>query len=450
MNTKLFRNATTTENIKRLACLAYNMDRRGSIKIGLSLLQAADIGKITDDEVLLNNKRSNYDLLRKYKEHLMSVGFITCVSKSYQVGVRSRTYRVEKEAIANTYGMDVVNSFKAVLDERIWKKDSPDSFSERLVEMNFEEPAALDVAWELIGPGHIKLKKPGHRPKEIKYKREFGNQRFSRESFFFCKEAMIAFVQSLRYRQIDDEVQQQVDVLNGGTPGEFKIDFRIRLSVKWTKDLRAFKTKKSTRAYSPFCSYKKADGSRQRLLDREGLSKQFDIKSAVPRVAYYLQKGSVWLDNSIDLYKMIFDESKIPGEFTPELRDHLKGAFMTMYFKDLVQQSWIAYSRHHSAKVKSSTRGKSNLEKNGPALFSLDEYKELFEATRRVLGPSIGSEIFLVESILEIDVVHHFKNLGHKIYNVYDCFFFDDGLTAEEVQAYLPTAARNALLRWFP
>lgn len=413
MNTKrLFRNRKTEANIEALACLAFHYDKRGETGIGLDLLKAAGISPESATFCPTTRK-----LIKTYVDRMMKVGFLTLLDKGYKPGVRSRKFRVNKEAVLSRYGEATVYGYKS----RLEPNDSPEKFVERVESIGLQPDGS--VSWEVTAPGRIEFRRGGKKLNALAYRGLYGRQLFQMRSFHGQKDAVADFVRSLPRESLPGDVAEMIERLNDGEKDEFKKDFSIRLSTWLTASKKSLIVRKSTRSYSQFCSYKKATGDRQRALDREGLTREFDIKSAVPRITSLLNKGA-WLDNSVDLYETIFKAAGIEREWDEALRESVKDVFMRMYFVESPRQSWNFYRMAKGEKA-----------------FNRREYLRLFDAVRSVVGKPLGGEIFLWESILETQVAYRLKELGHRILNVYDGFYFRDDLSVEEVEKCVAKAA---------
>lgn len=422
MNKKLFSNRKTESNIERLACIAYHYDKRGETSIGLDLLKAAKICSPTDEY-----NHSTYFKIQSYTQKLLDVGFITMISKSYRPGQYSRKYRVNKETVMNYYGEFRVNSYKKVLMD-LYQKDSPESFIEQLESMKEESIVEDSIRYDIVSPGKIVFYKNDCRINTLEYFNLFGKQNIQIKSFHGSIQAVIDLISSIEFSKIPEDVSNMIQFINDGEQEVFKKEFDIHYSVSFTDSKKSFTIHKSSRAYSGFCSYKKDNGDRDSVLRANNLPNYFDIKSCVPRLTYFINHG-VWLNNSIDIYKMIYDESKLSNEWTDSFREHIKQSFMMMYFVEQTNKSYFAYKNANKGNI----------------ILNEKEYISLFEATRYIIGKTLGPSIFYYESILETNIVHHFKKEGYRITNIYDGFYFEDKLSSADVEAYIAECATNCI-----
>lgn len=142
---------------------------------------------------------------------------------------------------------------------------------------------------------------------------------------------------------------------------------------------------------------------------------EFDVTSSIYRVAYLLKTG-VWLDNNIDLYKILNN-----GDFeTKEDRDNFKSFAMRLYF-DRPKQIF----NHISSAVPNviATYGEDVVKKN-----ILAAKNRMIE----VLGNGIDNEIFYHESNIYLDFVSKLRMMDIKVVQIYDGFFSNEDLSCYE------------------
>lgn len=158
---------------------------------------------------------------------------------------------------------------------------------------------------------------------------------------------------------------------------------------------------------------------RDDYLNKYNLHYEFDVKSSVPRITYLLNHG-VWLDNSIDLYKMIFDEfvTLCPSEnveWNEENRKAFKSLFMRGYF-----DSKSRITTHVINSIRNKIDYKESEWKDLD--FVMKMYKQAIE---NVLGTLYDSEIFLHESCIYMNVLKVLKESGFDCLQCYDGFYTD-------------------------
>lgn len=432
---KLFRNKSTNENVRKLACILFNYEKRGYTSIGLELLQLAGIGTVSDEDVRTGSPRLKSQL-KKYTDYLIEAGFIELVSKSYKAGVFRRPFHVKKDAILDAYGTEAVESARAILGLKVKAKERTVSDFVKEIEAKEIEANAIakEIHWEIIAPGEIEFRRGRRHLRTVKFLDKYGKQRFMVKSFYGIKDAMIEFVRSIRYEIPGEDIEEKIAFINSKVSTEFQMEFKVHFTLDWTDSGKSFIAHKATRSVSPFCGYGKKNGERDKKLLAEGLSGDFDIKSCVPRLTYYMNRG-VWLDMSKDLYTMVYEASGLTREWTPALRDHLKMAFFNLYFVDVPYRSWGAYKNN------------DKIEKMVPLCdrFSQEEVLKLFKAVRDVMLEPRGPGIFYEESLVEIEVMYRVLKSGRRIVNVFDGFYFGDDISKEEISSLITEVVGDVL-----
>lgn len=164
------------------------------------------------------------------------------------------------------------------------------------------------------------------------------------------------------------------------------------------------------RATNSFCNKEKEE--REDIINKYGFNVKRDIRSSVPRLTLSLNTGR-WVWESKDIYKDISDELDPSITFDDDRREAIKFLHMRAYFdessKGLVGRNvWINMT----------TKG---LNKD-------DIYDEMDKLKKAVLkvegGKTYGNEIFYVESVIYLNVLHTilFKE-KQLVWLVYDCFY---------------------------
>ena len=135
---------------------------------------------------------------------------------------------------------------------------------------------------------------------------------------------------------------------------------------------------------------------------------EYDVKSSIYRITYWLNFG-VWLDNGIDLYSEIYG-----SDFTSEEdRRAFKQFCMSLYF----DKPSLIYAH------------KRNTIPNSIGKYGVNGIKNIIDRASRLMfkaiGKSYGSEVFVYESCLYMNVVHKMRKQGVKVVQIYDGFYFD-------------------------
>ncbi len=214
---------------------------------------------------------------------------------------------------------------------------------------------------------------------------------------------------------VNEENNEMVKRMFAGK-GSWKYLSRFTPTVRRSKNGRV--TKIGIRAANAVCNVPKAGSAytRKDLLEDTfdgGKVYEFDVKSSIYRITYYLNTGK-WLENDKDLYQMMS-----PYKFeSNEDREAFKSLCMRLYFS--------ASSKSSSAKLLKKLKNTANDD-------ITEEYEEnarsqmdvLFKNMRKVIGKTYGSEVFLYESSLYILLMNRLLKSGYKVVQVYDGFYCD-------------------------
>lgn len=186
---------------------------------------------------------------------------------------------------------------------------------------------------------------------------------------------------------------------------EFKISFEPNFT--WSQD-DLYVNRIGIRATNSMCNMKKED--REKVLKTYGFNLQYDINASVPRITLSLNKG-YWVDESEDLYGLIFDVMEPGGEFTKETREAIKKLHMRAYFdstdKNVGHHTWLSMDQE-------------NIEREDVC----NKMSELRQAIIKAEGGQLyGSDIFYIESCIYLMTLYDLLGSGHKVWQVYDCFY---------------------------
>ena len=202
---------------------------------------------------------------------------------------------------------------------------------------------------------------------------------------------------------------------------EFKIRFKPHFTWKGNQVIKI-----GIRAANSFCN--KPREERDELLKGYGFHLQKDVKSSVPRLTLSINEGR-WIDEDIDVYKLINDEFDPGTELTKEAwefrREAIKYYMLKTYFIE----------------VSDKMLGKNAVYKLGKTDFVKTEVDEMMgrlkAAARKVLGGKIfGSDIFYVESCIYLMTVYDLLTSGHMVWLVYDAFY-SNGLEDQETFEFM-------------
>lgn len=163
------------------------------------------------------------------------------------------------------------------------------------------------------------------------------------------------------------------------------------------------------------------------MLNKYGLSFEYDIKSSVPRLTYALNKGT-WLDDDIDLYEVIYDKfiEYCPEEkmkWNKETRKIFKSFFMNIYFDNENE-----LYKHFAVKISTKTKYKKSEWQD------LDKILRCYKkAAEDVIGKSYDSEIFYYESIIYMDVLKYLLDNGYEVLQCYDCWYCNKNISKDNI-----------------
>lgn len=186
---------------------------------------------------------------------------------------------------------------------------------------------------------------------------------------------------------------------------EFRISFEPNFT--WSKD-DIYVNRIGIRATNSMCNMKKGD--REKILKAYGFNLQHDINASVPRMTLSLNKG-YWVDESEDLYERIFRVLEPNGVFTNEMREAIKKLHMRAYFdstdKTVGHHTWLSMNQE-------------DIERDDVC----NKMSELRQAIIEAEGGKLyGSDIFYVESCVYLMTLYDLLTSGHRVWQVYDCFY---------------------------
>jgi hypothetical protein len=225
----------------------------------------------------------------------------------------------------------------------------------------------------------------------------------------FLNECLYENYKGLRYFQ---ELVEEINETYYRDNEDFKLKFEA--SFEWKTSKKGYRYVKNIgiRLFNNLCNLRK--DLRKEFLEEIHFDKEKDVKSSIGRVNYGLNTG-VWLDeNTVDIYKLVYDELNLKYEWNDDIRELIKSLFMRAYFdggdKTFVNNIW------------------RNMDRRGICVedirASVCEYRK---AVRKVLGnKTYDSEIYYYESSLYLLVLSDLLKAGYKVWMVYDCFYCDD------------------------
>ena len=186
-------------------------------------------------------------------------------------------------------------------------------------------------------------------------------------------------------------------------------EFRIRFqpNFTWSSD-DLYVNSIGIRATNSMINIKKA--KRVEILRSYGFILEKDINASVPRLTLSLNTGK-WVDESIDLYERIYRVMEPEGKFSTETREAIKKLHMRAYFDSGDKQTG-----HHTW-----------LSMNQDGIDRQDVCDDMTTSRTAIIeaegGKLYGSDIFYIESCVYLMTLYDLLTSGHKVWQVYDCFY---------------------------
>lgn len=236
------------------------------------------------------------------------------------------------------------------------------------------------------------------------------------------------------YQELVDEINET----HYSDYPEFSISFRLHFT--WDKK-KNYIRKIGLRATNSCVSASNSEEHdenfhrliKQELLNKYGLNLSKDVKSSVPRITLSLNQR-YWENETTDIYEIILHECVHSGEcfstetvvqkFT-ELREVIKKLHMRRYFdteKEIRNHTRNAMGHHVENKA---------------------EVDAIMKAYQKAVikaegGKLYGTEIFLHESCIYLDVLKELLDNGFFCWECYDAFYArKEGVTQEEFEKYV-------------
>ena len=208
---------------------------------------------------------------------------------------------------------------------------------------------------------------------------------------------------------------------------EFKLRFRPHFAWKGNKVVKI-----GIRISNEFCNKEKTE--RKALLEQYGFHLEHDVRSSVPRLTLSINNGR-WVDESIDIYKLINDEFDPGSEFTEARREAIKHYMLRTYF-DIGSKKELG--RNVLANI-----FEMKINMHGVEKAAVDDLMgRLRDAAFRALGSkTFGSDIFYIESCVYLMTLYDLLTSGHMVWLVYDAFYSN----GEEDQETFTEMVRNAV-----
>ena len=186
-------------------------------------------------------------------------------------------------------------------------------------------------------------------------------------------------------------------------------DFRIKFEPTFTwSDDDLYVSGIGIRATNSMINIKKS--KRVEILKEYGFILEKDINASVPRLTLSLNKGE-WVDESVDLYELIYRVMEPEGEFNTETREAIKKLHMRAYFdsgdKQTGHHTWLSMNQ-------------DGIDRQDVCDTMATFRNAIIEAEG---GKLYGSDIFYIESCVYLMTLYDLLTSGHKVWQVYDCFY---------------------------
>ena len=200
-------------------------------------------------------------------------------------------------------------------------------------------------------------------------------------------------------------------------------EFRIRFqpNFTWSKD-NLYVSRIGIRATNSMVNIKKED--RSKILQAYGFVLEKDINASVPRMTLSLNMGH-WVDESIDIYELIYRHMEPTGTFTKERREAIKKLHMRAYFdsseKQVGHHTWLAMNQ-------------DNIDQQDVYDMMANFRDAIIQAEG---GQLYGSDIFYVESCVYLMTLYDLLSSGHHVWQVYDCFYSTGAEDQETFEAMI-------------
>lgn len=262
-------------------------------------------------------------------------------------------------------------------------------------------------------------------------------KKLSRAEFENCLSELLhqRYPDLKKYQEIADEINEK----HYADYPEFKV--RFELNFTWDKEKNAVQGIRLRATNSSVSASNTEEHGenfhrliKKELLEKHGLNLSKDVKSSVPRITLSLNQH-YWEKESTDIYERIYQEY-ILSEVCPtngtivkkfaELREAIKKLHMRGYFD--TEESIRNHTRnamgHHVVEDK-------------------DEIDAIMQAYQKAIikaegGKLYGTEIFLHESCIYLDVLKELLVNGFFCWECYDAFYArKEGVTQEEFEKYV-------------
>lgn len=364
---------------------------------------------------------NNHRTVKNQIELMIKIGLIEVENpnsrkSSYESYSKTYRYYVENEIKFLEYCLDNnIEMFDIIKKEDDELEEDIDYIiseeTGEVIEINSDDMTVEDIEKirKVVGDGALP------DPKEVK----FSNRLHLVKPDNLTKKQFEKYLRACLYKNYPYfiDLLKLIKQLNKDYYDENYPEFYIRFKVKITWGKKTKKTDKSNivvglsiRETNEVANTETKD--RPALRKKYGLTYEYDVKSSVPRLTYFLNTGQ-WLESKKDFYVMIHDEMYPNIECTPQRREAIKRLHMRAYFDDAGRDS-LGSNTCYAMYMKGAKRS--------------DVYDEMWKLRQAVVkvegGQTYGNEIFYVESWVYLMVLNDLLTKENQlVWMVYDCFY---------------------------
>lgn len=375
----------------------------------------------TNDSYLLDYFDNTMDISRRIKD-LIEIGCMSVKSDSYEIGRKSKSYFFFRNNIQKFYDYCTEMNIPEIVE-----KTQKEMFDE-YVFSDSENPISYESVKVGKGLNIPVIQKPG-----------LSQKRKQMETEMLCLSHLYR-----RYPEINETqriypyLEKMYYISNGDKKHPLCPTSRFTFHYNDKGDRI---TKIGYRETNMYASVPKETTLNKRVrkdvLKDYGLTYEYDVKSSIPRIAYLLNKGE-WLDETIDIYQLIFNRYK---EITDTAyvwdkwtRNLMKEIVLTNGFDTL-----SCCGRDFCNRL--NVPGKTELIQS-----ISDQAQIMHSAIVDVIG-EIDSEMFVTESAIYNRVLYRLLDRGYFVWQVYDGFYIDEKPDFDMSELIRDTAEEYVSLR---
>lgn len=235
-------------------------------------------------------------------------------------------------------------------------------------------------------------------------------------------------------------INQYIDKISDVKKSIFIPSFKVNPHLKTIDNKKTLYV--SGRQYNQLCSFDTK--LRDKYLQVNGFTIEIDLHSAIFSITRFLNKNEFKL--SYDIKKRILEQKYTDIYGNQLTKPQIKSLLFRIYFAKDSHTAFTNYKKKDNPYLVEEYYDEEDIKD----LPDLDEqtFNKIYDFTLNEIGdnqPFLRS-IFIIESLVELFVIHHFSSNNYDIENVFDCFWLKgdqiDETTAENL---LEEIVRNAL-----